>query len=107
MWPRPSAWTRNKYFIYEKIFDILNGSPIAAHMIQMKKEKINSNDYSPEFPLQWLHKDLHLAIDTAYEQEVPLPATSTIKEIFALACQNGLAEKDFTAVYPFLSNKTK
>lgn len=88
----------------EKIFDILNGSPIAAPMIQMKKEKIYSNDYSPEFPLQWLHKDLHLATDTAYEQDVPLPATNAIKEIFALAKKAGLGEKDFTAIYPFLSD---
>jgi len=93
----------------EKIFDILNGSPIAAPMIQMKKEKIENKDYSPEFPLQWLQKDLHLATDTAYENDVPLPATNVIKEIFAMAKKAGLGEMDFTAIYPFLSdlNKTK
>jgi len=93
----------------EKNFDILNGSPIAAPMIQMKKEKIENKDYSPEFPLQWLQKDLHLATDTAYENDVPLPATNVIKEIFAMAKKAGLGEMDFTAIYPFLSdlNKTK
>lgn len=90
-----------------KIFEILNGSPIAAPMIQMKKEKIENSEYSPEFPLQWLHKDLHLAIDTAYENNVPLPATSAIKEIFALAKKAGFGEKDFTAIYPFLSELNK
>lgn len=93
----------------EKVFDILDGSPIAAPMIQMKKGKIENDDYSPEFPLQWLQKDLHLATDTAYENEVPLPATNVIKEIFAMAKKAGLGEMDFTAIYPFLSelNKTK
>jgi len=91
----------------EKIFDILNGSPIAAPMIQMKKGKIDNGDYSPEFPLQWLQKDLHLATDTAYENNVPLPATNTIKEIFAMAKKAGLGEMDFTAIYPFLSELNK
>ncbi len=91
----------------EKIFDILNGSPIAAPMIQLKKDKIQSKDYSPEFPLQWLQKDLHLATDTAYENNVALPATNVIKEIFALAKMAGLGEQDFTAIYPFLSELNK
>ena len=91
----------------EKIFDILDGSPIAPSMIQMKREKIESNDYSPEFPLQWLQKDLHLAAETAYENNLPLPATNTIKEIFALAKKAGMGEKDFTAIYPFLSELNK
>ena len=90
-----------------KIFDILNGSPIAAPMIQMKRAKIENKDYSPEFPLQWLQKDLHLATDTAYENNIPLPATNAIKEIFALAKKAGLGEKDFTAIYPFLSDLNK
>ncbi len=56
----------------ESIFEVLNGSPIAPAMIQMKKEKILKQDYSPEFPLQWLQKDLHLAADTAYENNTPI-----------------------------------
>jgi 3-hydroxyisobutyrate dehydrogenase/glyoxylate/succinic semialdehyde reductase len=86
------------------IFDILNGSPIAAQMIQMKRGKIEKNDYSPEFPLQWLQKDLQLAADTGYEQNIAMPATNIIKEIFALANKAGYAEQDFTAIYPFLSH---
>lgn len=91
----------------EKIFDLMEGSPIAAPMVQSKRNKILNNDYEAEFPMQWLQKDLQLASQSAYEQGISLPGTNTIKEIFALACQNGLAEKDFTAVYPFLSKKKK
>ncbi len=32
-----------------------------------------------------------------------LPATNAVKEIFALARQAGLGDKDFTAIYSFLS----
>jgi len=91
----------------EKIFDLMDGSPIAAPMIETKRNKILNDAYEAEFPMQWLQKDLQLAAQTAYEQGTYLPGTNTIKEIFALACQNGLAEKDFTAIYPFISNKKK
>ncbi len=56
----------------DKIFDLMEGSPIAAPMMSMKKNKILTGDYSPEFPLQWLLKDLHLASITAYEQGIAL-----------------------------------
>lgn len=88
----------------KSLFDLLDGSPIAAQMIQSKRIKIENEDYSAEFPLQWLQKDLQLASISAYENGVALPAANMVKEIFALAKQAGLGEKDFTAIYPFLSN---
>ena len=88
----------------ETIFSFLEGSPAVAPMAMMKKDKIVNGDFSPEFPLQWLHKDLQLASISAYEKGVALPGTNAIKEIFALAKQSGLGEKDFTAIISFLSN---
>ena len=86
----------------EKLFDFFNGSPVAAPIVNVKKKKIMEQDFSPEFPLQWLHKDLQLASATAWEQGIALPGTNAVKEIFALAKQQGLSEKDFTAIYSFL-----
>ena len=89
----------------EKIFELMDGSPIAAPMIGTKRDKILNGEFEAEFPMQWLQKDLQLAAQSAYEQGIALPGTNTIKEIFALACQSGLGEKDFTAIYPFLSKR--
>lgn len=86
----------------EQVFDFFDGSPVAAPMVNFKRAKITTQDFSPEFPLQWLHKDLQLASATAWEQGIALPGTNTVKEIFALAKQQGLGEKDFTAIYSFL-----
>ncbi|HPE56431.1 MAG TPA: NAD(P)-dependent oxidoreductase [Bacteroidales bacterium] len=90
-----------------QIFDLMEGSPVAAQMIMLKKNKLLNAEFSPEFPLQWLQKDLHLAAQTAYEQGATLPGTNNVKEIFALAKQAGLAEKDFSAIYQFLSKKAQ
>ncbi|MCD4694982.1 MAG: NAD(P)-dependent oxidoreductase [Bacteroidales bacterium] len=89
------------------ILNLLDGSPIASPMVGLKKQKILNNDMQAEFPLQWLRKDLQLATQTAYEQGISLPATNSVKEVFALANQAGLGEKDFMAVYSFLDSLNK
>lgn len=88
----------------DDILNLLDGSPIAAPMIGLKKERIQKGDYSPEFPLRWLQKDLHLASLTAYEQNISLPGVNLVKEMFGLAKKAGKGELDFMAIYPFLKD---
>ncbi len=87
------------------LFDTLVGSPVAAPFIAGIKPKIEANNYEANFPLRLMQKDLHLASITAYEQGIALPAVNMIKELFALASQYGSADKDFSAIYPFINKK--
>ncbi len=89
----------------QTLLDTLPGGPVVAPFVSGKKTRLEQGDYEADFPLQWMHKDLQLAALTAYEQGAPLPLGSTAKEIYALAKQKGLAEKDFSAIYQFLSQK--
>lgn len=89
----------------EKVYGLLENSPIAAPIMKMKKEKILNKEFSAEFPLRLLRKDLHLASKTAYEQDISLPGAGNIKEILALATQAGFGEKDMTAIYAYLSDQ--
>lgn len=81
----------------------LLNTPTAAPFLKAKEAKILSRDFSPEFPLAWMHKDLHLASITAYEQQVPLPALQATKELYAQAKQQGFGEEDFSAIFRLLS----
>ncbi|WP_207435847.1 NAD(P)-dependent oxidoreductase [Sabulibacter ruber] len=83
---------------------LMNG-PGGAPFLKLKEQKILNRDFSAEFPLEWMHKDLHLASVTAYEQGVALPTLATVKELFAQAKQAGLAEEDFSAIYQFVNPK--
>ncbi|MBC3541476.1 NAD(P)-dependent oxidoreductase [Rufibacter sediminis] len=83
---------------------LLNG-PGGAPFLKLKENKLLSRDFSAEFPLEWMHKDLHLAGVTAYEQGIALPTLATVKELFAQAKQAGLAQEDFSAVYQFVNPK--
>ncbi len=89
------------------LFDTLAGSPVIAPFLMFKRGKIETGGFTAEFPLQWMHKDLQLAADTAYETGVALPAANIAKELFALAVRDGLGGQDFSAVYAVLNGKMK
>lgn len=80
------------------VLDTLLSTPAVAPVVAGKRRKIEEGDFSPEFPLQWMHKDLHLAIETAYELNLPMPATHAVKEVFSAAKSRGLGELDISAV---------
>lgn len=84
------------------IFDALVGQAVVPGYIGGKRAKLENQEYSPEFPLRWAQKDLHLAAAAAFEAGVALPQTNIAKEIFRLADRAGLGEKDLTAVLAFL-----
>ena len=88
-----------------QLLNTLLSSPVVAPFLAFKRSKIEEGKFDAEFPLQWMHKDLQLVADTAYETGAVLPLSNLTKEIYALAVKNGLGEEDFSAVYKVLSGK--
>ncbi|MEO1255113.1 MAG: NAD(P)-dependent oxidoreductase, partial [Bacteroidota bacterium] len=87
---------------------LLNTIPnlaVSAPFTKMKAEVIKEGDYDPQFPLELLYKDLHLAAQTAYENHQALPYASAAKELYALAMKEGLGREDMAAIYRFLEEK--
>lgn len=91
----------------ERFFEIFTGpsAAVVAPLALGKRAKIETGDYTADFPLQWMQKDLHLASVTAYEQGLALPSANAAKEVFMLAERAGLGEEDFSAVLKLLSQK--
>jgi len=89
----------------QALFNTLLGSPVVAPFLAFKRQKIEEGKFDAEFPLQWMHKDMQLAADAAYEIGVAMPAANVTKEIYALAMRNGLGEQDFSAVYKLLHDR--
>lgn len=86
----------------EVLFNSLVNLPVAAPLLKMKTGKIQNGDYEPEFPLEWMLKDLHLLSITAYENHTPMPVAHSLKQVYAAANRKGYGRKDFSAVYKYL-----
>ena len=87
------------------LLDTLPGMNVSAPFTKAKAEMIRADDYGVNFPLEWMHKDLHLAALTAFESGQPLILANLAKELYAGACREGLGREDFAAVYKFLKGE--
>lgn len=90
-------------FSQETLLDFLVGGAVTAPFIAGKRQRIESGEFEPAFPLKWMLKDLHLAGQTAYEQDVAVPLTATVEQLYTLAAHRGLDDDDFSAIYAFLN----
>lgn len=89
----------------EQIMNTLIGGPVTAPFIAGKRAKIEGDDYSPEFPLRWMQKDLAMAAEMAFQTQTAMPMSNAAKELYQLAARAGYAEDDFSAIYAFLHNR--
>jgi 3-hydroxyisobutyrate dehydrogenase/glyoxylate/succinic semialdehyde reductase len=90
-------------FSRTEILNTLLSAPVAAPTLANKRTRIESGRYEPDFELRWMRKDLQLAAQTGYEQNVALPVTNAAKEVYALALQAGLGEEDYSAIFKFVN----
>jgi 3-hydroxyisobutyrate dehydrogenase/glyoxylate/succinic semialdehyde reductase len=89
----------------ERLFEMLLGGAVVPAFASGKRAKIETDDFEADFPIRWMHKDLQLASETAYEQGISLPVINTVKEAYAMAIRQGYGAMDFSAIYAYLHNQ--
>lgn len=92
-------------FSRDVLLNTLPQLPVTAPFLQGKVEMIRAGEYETQFPLAWMHKDLHLAAITAYELQQPLYGVNLIKELYAEAVRAGHGRADFAAIHELLSQR--
>ena len=85
------------------LLDTLPNLAVSAPFTKAKAEMIRHSDYEVQFPLELMHKDLHLAALTAYEHQQPLYLANLTKELYGRAVQDGMGRQDFAAVHQALA----
>lgn len=87
------------------LLDLLPNLVVSAPFTKFKAEGIKHGNYEVQFPLEWMHKDLHLATLTAYEVNQPLFLANLTKELYAGAKNNGMERLDFSSIFNYLEKK--
>lgn len=80
------------------MLEVLKNTGAASKMLDIRGPNIVSGDYSAQFMLKLLYKDLGLALDTASENSVPLPIISLVRQIYGQAMVDGRGDDDMVAV---------
>lgn len=86
----------------ETMMEIVQSSMARAALTDFKAPFIFKGDFQPYFPLKLMHKDLTLAMEAAYAQNIPMPTSATVKEVYAAAKAQGKGDLDYAAVITFL-----
>ena len=89
----------------EKSISVLANSALASPLIKRMLTSMAANDFSPNFPLKLMTKDLGYAIKEAERFGVPLRTAIPAAEVFKQALERGLGEQDFSAVVKGVDEK--
>jgi 3-hydroxyisobutyrate dehydrogenase-like beta-hydroxyacid dehydrogenase len=88
----------------ETMFEIVQSSMARAALTDFKAPFIFKGDFTPYFPLKLMHKDLGLALEAAYAQNIPMPTAAAVKEVYGAAKAQGKGDLDYAAVITFLED---
>jgi 3-hydroxyisobutyrate dehydrogenase-like beta-hydroxyacid dehydrogenase len=86
----------------EKMFELIGASMIRSGVAEYKQPFILNQDFSPNFPLRLMHKDIHLMMDAARENHVEVPGLAKIDEIYEEATRAGYENLDYAATIMLL-----
>ena len=86
----------------EALLPLINASMVNSGVVEYKAPFVLKRDFSPNFPLRLMHKDIHLALDAAKEARVKLPALETVEEIYEMASEDGHQDLDYAATLTLL-----
>ena len=86
-------------------FSVLACNASRSGVSDMKAPKLRQSDYSPQFSLKHMAKDLRLALETAAELSLPLEQTKHLKSIYDQGIAAGWSDDDFIGLMRLLDKK--
>jgi 3-hydroxyisobutyrate dehydrogenase-like beta-hydroxyacid dehydrogenase len=79
------------------LIPLINSSMVKSGVVEYKAPFVLGRDFTANFPLRLMRKDIRLALEAAKEARVKLPGLETVEEIYDMAVEDGHAELDYAA----------
>jgi len=87
-----------------KVREALLGGFAASRILEVHGQRMLDRNFKPGFKA-WMHqKDLHIALRSAHELNLALPATALAAELYNAAVAQGYGDDDTTSVLRVLEN---
>ena len=88
----------------ELMLDILENSAAKSGLIAFKAPYVFKRDFSTNFSVKWMHKDIGLMLESAKEKNVPVPLTALTHQIFQATISKGYGEDDICSTIKVLED---
>jgi 3-hydroxyisobutyrate dehydrogenase/2-hydroxy-3-oxopropionate reductase len=76
------------------LLDIVNNSAARSGMVSAKAPMALARNFTPNFSVKWLEKDMALMLESAAEHNVPAPVTALSREMLRAAIAEGYGDED-------------
>ncbi len=89
----------------EQVLDILAAGAGNSAVLNAKRQKLLTEDFSPHFSVAAIHKDLKYLADLLQEMNRSSDLRSAVEALYDQAISNGMGTQDLSAVFGLLSKK--
>jgi 3-hydroxyisobutyrate dehydrogenase-like beta-hydroxyacid dehydrogenase len=79
------------------LFALIQASMVRSGVVDYKMPFVEKRDFSPNFPLRLMRKDIRLALEAAKHSGVHLPGLEAVASIYDRAAAHGRADLDYAA----------
>jgi 3-hydroxyisobutyrate dehydrogenase-like beta-hydroxyacid dehydrogenase len=86
----------------KQLVSLIEATMVRSGVVDYKAPFVLQHDFTPNFPLRLMHKDILLTLEAAKEARVKLPALETVEEIYDLATEEGHRDLDYAATLTLL-----
>jgi 3-hydroxyisobutyrate dehydrogenase-like beta-hydroxyacid dehydrogenase len=84
------------------LMPLIQASMIRSGVVEYKAPFVLKRDFTPNFPMKLMHKDIKLMLEAAKEARVKLPALETVEEVYDVAVEDGNGDLDYAAIITLL-----
>jgi 3-hydroxyisobutyrate dehydrogenase-like beta-hydroxyacid dehydrogenase len=86
----------------DRLMPLVQASMVRSGVVDYKAPFIMKRDFSPNFPLRLMLKDIQLTLEAAREARVRLPGLEAVEEVYDLAAEEGHEDLDYAATLTLL-----
>lgn len=86
----------------QALVSLIQASMVRSGVVDYKAPFVLRRDFSPNFPMRLMYKDILLMLDAAKQARVKVPALETVKEVYELAMEEGQENLDYAATLTLL-----
>lgn len=80
-----------------QLLSLIEATMVRSGVVEYKAPFVLERDFTPNFPLRLMHKDIRLALEAAKEARVKLPGLETVEEVYEMASEDGHKDLDYAA----------
>jgi len=81
----------------EKLIELIQASMVRSGVIDYKAPFVLQHDWTPNFPMRLMEKDLKLVKEAAAQQKLTLPGLESVRAVYEKARAAGKSDLDYAA----------